>query len=249
MKFTLLYILLMFSFVSFGQKKYRTVKNKLNLIHKEVYQIEKKNKIKDGFYYIIKNNTKDTLVIGNYKDDKKVGIWKYYGKGKIPYMVYDFSKNELLSNRSRIIYDSTYIKKEDKYILDKVDNPQIPIGFKDQAQYDLAKSFTVPKKVIKNGTPAVFTYSFVISKDGVLKDIKVEQSIDKAYDEKVIKTIKELNYTWIPAKKDGKAFDSKSFIIVEFSNGPNLSKKDLTKAYLWCIQMVYYSVTSKSIAS
>lgn len=246
MKFTLLYILLMLSFVSFGQKKYKTVKKKINLIHKEVYQIEKKSKLKEGFYYYIDTSKNDTLISGNYKDDKKVGLWKYYGRGKFPYLEYDFSTNKLISNRYRITKDSTYIKKDDKYILDKVDSPQIHIGFKNQAEYDLAKSLTIPKSVIKNGTPTVFIYSFVISKDGILKNIKVEQSIDKEYDKKAIKTIKELDYNWVPALKDGETVDSKSFLIIDFSNGQNLSKNDRTKAYLWQVKLVYYGIITKS---
>ena len=44
----------------------------------ETFTVDKKSKLKNGNYLKISAMTKDTLATGNYRDDLKTGIWKYF---------------------------------------------------------------------------------------------------------------------------------------------------------------------------
>ncbi|WP_282015309.1 energy transducer TonB [Marinifilum flexuosum] len=238
------FTLLLISTQCFGQKKYKRVKHQITHLHKEIYQVDKKSKIKEGFYYVVNTRTKDTLVTGEYLNNKRIGIWKFYKKDSTPHLEYDYDRNQLASYNSGNRIDSTFIKKGDKYVLDKVDNPQIYIGFENQAEFDMIKKIKLPTELMEKHKSGSCLYSFIISKEGILKDITIEQSINKNLDKNAIKTIKELNYKWEPARQNGKPIDSKSFLLIEVFNHENFSKRDLGKVYFWHHMLFYRSVTT-----
>lgn len=236
--------LLLSSLHGIGQKKYKKVKRQISRSHKEIYQLNKENKTKEGYYYLINTMSKDTLITGNYSNDKRTGNWKFNQKQSAPYIEYNYDEHLLTSYKSDNKIDSTFIKKGDKYVIDRVENPQLYIGFKDQVLYDLMKNIKLPKEIIDNEQSGLCMYSFVISKDGILKDIRVEQSLDKKLDKNVINSISELNYTWEPAKKDGNPVDSKSFLFIEIANNQEIPENNLNKAYFWHLTMAYYTTTT-----
>ncbi|TLX73280.1 hypothetical protein E9993_15945 [Labilibacter sediminis] len=240
MKNTIVCILLLFTIVGHSQKRCKTVKRSLNSIHKEIYQVEKRSKQKNGFYYILDKITKDTLVIGNYNQDCRVGDWKYFKDKETLYLEYDFDNNELkfYDNNSEI--DSTYINKNNKYIFDKVDNPQLYIGFVNEALSELATVLRVPVDMIESGKTGICIYSFVIDTNGILNDIKVEQSINKELDFFVFEAIKGLKNKWIPAKKGGQAFSSKTTLTVQIANNSDILINDLNTPYSWHLVLMYY---------
>ncbi len=124
--------------ISFAQDlKFKRVKSKP---YTEEYTIDKKTKQKSGNYKLIQKY-RDTSVIqitGQYKDNNKIGIWKYNYFND--FLVYDHSKDSIMAVPSKISKcDSFFVKIDNKFILSKVDFPPIFFGYWDQL-YDLIET-------------------------------------------------------------------------------------------------------------
>ena len=76
MKITYFVLILFLSLNGFSQelKSKKMVTNQFV----ETFTVDKKSKLKNGNYLKISAITKDTLATGNYRDDLKTGIWKYF---------------------------------------------------------------------------------------------------------------------------------------------------------------------------
>lgn len=242
MKKLLIYTLLFASVTCFGQKKYKTVKRTLSLNHKEVYSFEKKSKQKDGFYYILNVNTRDTLVCGTYANDAQTGVWKYYRKDATPYFEFDFDNEALCRYDRSEAEDLTYIKKGNIFVLDKVDNPQLYMGFENEAIMELATSIKLPLDIVKSGQSGKCLYSIVIDKNGKLSSIEVEASINKEFDRMVVDRVEGLKSKWIPVIKDGVPFESKTLLVIDIWNDSTSGQKTSDNTpYLWQLGLKYFS--------
>lgn len=241
----LIYTLLFISAASYGQKKYKTIKRPLSSVRKEIYRIDKKTKQKEGFYYVVNTQTEDTLVVGNYLNDNKVGLWKYFETDTTLFYTYNYDSN-ILSNPNNVSGgDSTYIKSNNEYVFASVDNPQLYGSYKNAAVTELAMAFTLPISILKEGKCGRFIYSFVVDETGVLKNIVVEQSSLKEFDTSVIKGLQALKENWLPAKKDGKVCDSKTFLFIDIANDKSKVQDIENTPYLWHLDLIYGGISSK----
>lgn len=58
--------------------------------------------------------------------------------------------------------------------------------------------------------------SFFVEKDGTLIDIQVVKSMDKAFDDEVLRVIRNMS-KWVPALRDKKAIKSKYSVPIRFT--------------------------------
>jgi len=199
-------------------------KTKRGWWYKEQFVINKQTNIKQGVYRMITIGfeKKDTIIFGNYCNDRKCGNWVYkYGKDSL---VYDYNDSIIKYIPKEIMScDSAYVKAGDKFILKKVNSPAILIGYpyficgtiKHDGQF----------KLLERGDKAVV--SFVIDTTGNVKDIKIEKSINDLADRKLIDDIKESQsqLKWLPAKREGQPVESKiSIEVTHVGNTDNLPK-------------------------
>lgn len=241
----------MFASFVFGYQTYSQefkIKKKTSRFTKEIYQIDKKNKTKSGFYYKISTTSKDTLVIGNYLNDEKTGLWTYNKMNGEKYIEYNYNSKTITALYSEVLEsDSTYIIRDNEFVLDKVDNPQIYLGFENEATFQIAASIKLPFDIVKNDITGRSLASFVVDENGKMRDLKIELSLSKELDKKILVEIKKLDGDWIPASKNGKAISSKVMFIVDvqkvsFNNKKTGLNKDLP--YLWHTLIGYSSVTT-----
>ncbi|MDP4272103.1 MAG: hypothetical protein Q8909_18570, partial [Bacteroidota bacterium] len=72
--------------------------------------INKQTKQKEGLYLKVDMNTGDTLVSGQYSNDKKSGKWRFADKKDI-YFEYDFTENRISRTSASIQAVDTFIIK------------------------------------------------------------------------------------------------------------------------------------------
>ena len=245
------YLLLAFAGLLFTQQTYSQnlkTKKKTSLYAKEIYQIDKKSKQKEGFYYRISTRTKDTLVIGHYSNDQKTGLWSYNKINGEKYIEFNYETKTIASfYGGELKSDSTYILRDKKFILDRVDHPQLYLGFENEPLSHIAINIKLPIGIVKSGITGRSVASFVVNENGKIKDEKIEFSLSKEFDKKILDVITKLTGDWVPATKDGKAFSSKIILTVDvqtmsqsFGRIPMNKEKDLP--YLWHTVLSYSSV-------
>ncbi len=144
MKTILTILISTFFFVIYAQSPEKKIKKLRDDYFIYVYTINKSNKQKDGEYYKIRKVTKDTVIFGYYKSDKKAGIWKFKNAIKGDYIIFNYDSLvfNFLSNNFRNI-DTFFVKKDSVYVLDKVDSPPIYLGYESEIN-ELIKNNTLP---------------------------------------------------------------------------------------------------------
>lgn len=175
-------------------------------------------KIKDGVYKVMDANNK-TLVIGYYRQDKKVGIWNYFNPNGVLVQRYDYSNDSLLMNNNHD--EGTLVKYSfeipDAKIPANTDvTPPVKIGGNNYGFYLLYDIRQIPIQVRNEiaTTRAVMNYEFTIGPDGKLESWDISY-LDSRMDKEItknnlsIKHLPEDAYTFIPAKLNGRPVRSK----------------------------------------
>jgi len=215
----------------------------------EVFTIDKGSKLRNGGYLKIDMKTKDTLISGAFRDNLKTGIWKYNDLKSKPWITYDFDKKYLtrLSDElSRI--DSFMIRKDDKFVFEKVDSPPTYIGYKDEMKNLLERSLKIPNEILENGLSVISIASFVVDKEGKMREFKILKTSTKDVNEALFEAFKKIEGEWSPAIYHGQPIDSDVFIVFDIkphgtpSAIPKISNSIVT-------HFEYYAVQRRAISS
>jgi len=251
MKTTLTYLFCIFCLTAFANsdKKQKEIKDNYSTCS---YTIDKKTKLKDGEYIKIRNSNRDTLVIGHYENDRKVGLWKYKSPGNKDYITYNYDNQSVVCMDPAISkVDSFLIASEnnDLYLLNKVDAPPIYLGFKGEVKSVINNNIKIPVYEMERGIHGVSAASFVIDRTGKITQIKIERSVSKSFDMTLTKAIEMLDSEWIPAKVNNSPTDAKMNIIVRVYNSTS-HPKSKDKPYEIAIDLAYYvAMTKKYLGS
>lgn len=237
MKFITFSVLMFFFLNGYSQELKIIKKNSPD--YSEIYSVDKKTKRKDGAYLKLNKLTKDTLVSGNYSNNIKSGLWKYYDKSKNIYLTYNF-ENKYLNRLSPKISetDSFFIKKDSLFVLEKVDSPPIYLGYKDEFRITLSDNLILPVEIIENKITGFCVCTFVVDEQGKMKDIQIEKSLNKKFGKNIIQTLEAINGDWIPAYLNGKPIESKMYLFFEVSQNDK-KRNFIEKPYL----LVFYYYT------
>ncbi|HRZ95935.1 MAG TPA: energy transducer TonB [Paludibacter sp.] len=229
--------LLLFFFLSgFSQERKIKKKNSTNFI--EVYSVDKKTKRKDGVYLKLNKLTNDTLISGNFSNNTKSGLWRYFDNSKNVYLTYNYDNQHLNQISPEIsASDSFYIKKDSIFTLEKVDSPPIYLGYKDEFGITMNQNIVLPVEIIENKIIGFCVSTFVVDKQGKMKDIRIEKSLNKKFNQNIIQTLKTINGDWIPAKLNGKPVESKTYLFFDVSQ---FEKKRTFKEKPY-LQVFYFS--------
>jgi hypothetical protein len=211
------------------------------------YTIDRQSKLKEGKYVKIRNSNHDTLVTGQYENDRKVGLWKYRSSGNKNYITYNYdskSAEYLDPAISKVDSFLTIEGSNGMFFLNKVDSPPIYLGFPGEIKVLLARNINLPVTEMQRGLEGSTTASFVISRTGAISNIKIERSLNRTFDKIVLDAIKLIDSEWIPAKVNNIPTDAKINVLVRVSNSKKLSKpKD--QPYEIVILQTYSGVRTK----
>lgn len=187
---------------------------------KEISTVDKSTGLKTGQFVKIDRQTKDTLVIGNYQNDERSGLWKYFEKDNKLWMTYDFDNKSLILIPDVFRSTKTFvIKKEDSFSLENVDNPPFYLGSKNEVGKVLAMDIKVPSEILQKTESGISTINLVIGKEGTIKDIVADNLQSKDFLLQTKKAINTLESDWIPAKVNGVPVDAIIPVIIEVNFG------------------------------
>lgn len=238
MKTSILVFFISITTIIFSQvRKTVTIENKYQT---EKYTINKTNEKKEGNYLVLGKTKTDTLVIGNYANDTKIGTWEYRTSQNRMYICYDYD-NSIVRKFSNEIsnIDSFYIKNDTAIVLTKVDRAPVYLGYKSAIKYILWKNTFVPIQMAQQGTTGTSLASFIVNTTGKISDIKIEKSINKDLDKIILNAISKVDGDWLPAIKSAVPVDSKIYILVNVSFD-KITSKYTEKPYLLVHNLIYY---------
>ncbi|WP_114777650.1 energy transducer TonB [Botryobacter ruber] len=93
--------------------------------------------------------------------------------------------------------------------------PQFPGGEKALFVF-LAQNIKYPKAAIMDKASGSVLVSFIVEKDGKVKDIKVKKSVHPAIDAEAVRVIAEMP-TWVPGEQDGEPISVRNTLPVKFT--------------------------------
>lgn len=177
--------------------------------YKKVYNVYKDDvNIKDGDYFLY---YKDKVIEkGCYKDNEKVGNWRFYNLNRTLEYEYDFDNKEIVSISGR---DNNLFKHETPCLY--VGSPLIPYLF-------FVENLSYPAKAVNQDLQGDIVLALKIDKQGKIYGFylykKLQHIIDKAVKDVAIK----MPYEWdfLPATYQGKPVMSEYHISIEFELVP-----------------------------
>jgi hypothetical protein len=195
---------------------------------REIYSVDKSTKLKNGSYIKFDKQTKDTLICGQYQNNQKTGVWKYFAEENKLWMVYDFDKEsfELVPEEISKV-ESFIVQKGDAFEFSKVDNPPIYLASKSEIEKVLSSNIKLSSEITSSGKSGLSIAKFVVGKDGKIKDIAEEQMLSKDLFAQIKKALENLEEGWIPAKISGAPVDSQILLVLDIrpSGDPLFSDK------------------------
>jgi len=212
-------------------------------IFKEIYSVEKKTKIKSGTYVKIGKLSKDTLIVGQYQNNQRSGVWKYFSEGNKLWMSYDFDKKAFALIPDEIKNLTQFnVSNGSEYTEQKVDNPPIYLASKKEIEFRISSELVPSADIVVNSKSGLCVARFVIDKTGHLKDIVPEVMMSYAIFPQIKLIMEDLKEPWIPAKMNGQEVDSQYILVLDIKPEGKPLFEDNPK----CI-VVHYNYLSKII--
>jgi len=212
-------------------------------IFKEIYSVEKKTKVKNGTYVKIDKLSKDTLIVGQYQDNQRSGVWKYFSEGNKLWMSYDFDKKAFALIPDEIKNLTQFnVSNGSEYTEQKVDNPPIYLASKKEIELQISSGVIPVEDIVVNSKSGLCVARFVIDKTGHLKDIVPEVMMSYAIFPQIKLIMEDLKEPWIPAKMNGQEVDSQYILVLDIKPEGKPLFEDNPK----CI-VVHYNYLSKLI--
>jgi TonB family protein len=200
MKFIITLIFAILSVCGFCQE------TKLKKKGREIYYVLKSDKnIKHGSYnYIIREKI---IVKGQYTNNEKTGIWEFYNDKDSLEQKYDYSNKEMIFNNNPNGFSNC------KVVLNEEQTEVIPelkpifIGGMSSYNRFISDNLKYPKESKVKGIEGRQIVLIYLTKDGLIKNIKIYRSISPDIDEEALRLISILPNNWIPAKHKNEFVD------------------------------------------
>jgi periplasmic protein TonB len=183
---------------------------------KEVFYVLKDNQqIRQGEY---KRTSGKLKTIGQFDNNKRIGIWKSFGENDELVQTIDFANNSITPNK--ISDDSKYwIRSEDDFKEIRPEQAPAFIGSYTVLYRFFGTTLRYPAEARRFGVEGKVFISVVITKDGRIIDEKVEKGLGYGLDEEALRVIQEIPDEWAPGIVNGEPTDMKILIPIFFRLG------------------------------
>ncbi len=239
MKKVIILLAICISFNGYSQELKK--KKKTNEFSKEIYFINKENKLKHGDYVKLNVSTKDTIIKGHYENDKKIGKWTYFQAENKVNFIYDYDNEQICFLSQELKGKNEFLVKiENNFKLENVDIPSLYLGSTDEIKYHLQR-VRLSDKIIKNGQAGISVIAIEIDKNG-RASYSVKKSLDSSFEKNIIKTLEQFSNEWLPSKQNG--IEKESQVLITYTIRPAAMSKlpldNIEKPYSWYFELYFY---------
>ena len=201
--------------VSYGQDNLKkvTVNDRKNHLT-ESYTVKKPgNVIKQGTYELI-GGKKNVLIEGNYANNNRTGVWKFYSESGELVRQFNFDRDSLVeykwnANDSTVLRVKTavgWMKKE-------VSSPPFPLY--GDLNFIISRNLQYPAEAKKAHQEGRVVVSVHIDRTGVILGYRRDSKASTLFDEEALRVVKLID-VWYPAICEGKKTECEYLIPVEF---------------------------------
>lgn len=192
------------SFSVFAQKLKKKIEKHKDAYYTEIYHVLKHDKkIKHGPYKQV-TSSGQLLEEGQYENNEKVGVWKFYSQGKLE-QEYNYTTSEVEFRKpihKRVFTYYTIQNGQRKEIVpDKV---PVFIGGDSRVLRSTGTMLKYPEEAQRKGISGVVQISITITKDGKMINEHVTSGIGGGCDEEALRVLKLVPDEWVPAEVNGK---------------------------------------------
>ncbi len=225
-----------------GKTQELKTKKQQDQVFTEIFQFDKKSKLKQGAYLKIQHQSNDTVAKGQYLNDVKSGIWAYFDTGKQLYMKYDHTSDSCLWVSELASKPDTFpVRGRNNFGFAELNRPPLYIGFRKELEVRFASSLRVPIPVMEKEESIVCMATFVVTKEGNIDEIQTEKIENKQFRDQVLELLKGFDGKWLPGIYNGNKVDTKLYMV--FDIGPVTFKPPLVKKpYIINISLKYYGI-------
>ena len=96
---------------------------------------------------------------------------------------------------------AVYAQSEEKVYTEVDKSPEFPGGVRAMYEY-LARNIQYPVRAARNKVQGKVMTTFVVGKDGTIRDITVESGVNKEVDQEAVRVIKRMP-KWLPGEHEG----------------------------------------------
>lgn len=213
MKFLTLTMLLCCFVLSWAQKvKTKTEKNRY---FKEIYQIDKASRLKNGDYVQLNPESRDTLCTGMYTKGEPIGLWKFYSQEGTLSHSYDYhTKSFRKYINPEVGTIELPVMRNGAFPVERVDREPVYLGyegeFKDQILLQLDIESLIKKAQKKQG---ISVLSMVVDARGQPRVVRAEETHDLEIARMLIAAMKEVKGDWLPAVQNGDPVSTKIYLL------------------------------------
>lgn len=147
---------------------------------------------------------------GNYKNDKKTGIWEYFDYDGLPELTIDIDSNKVLKySLNKSIKDKDYRDTIYKVITTngvkrlKLDRPPFYAEGYTFILSTLASNIKYPIKALENNVSGRVEITFTIDTNGKTSNHKITKRIGYDCDEESLRVVKMIPDNWLPGILNG----------------------------------------------
>ena len=177
--------------------------------YQEIYDIDKKTNQKNGIYLKRLNGTLIEDI--QFKNNIRIGKWKFYGMDNQPNLIYDYDSNKVLLydfDTSKIISTSW-----NDSIAINFNRPPVLFGSMNEMEQNI---LYYPPDAAENGVSGEVKIGFTIDNKGIPTNFRIIQSAGKILDNSLLNALTKLNMNWLPALKNGIPVKCDVFVRVKY---------------------------------
>lgn len=117
-------------------------------------------------------------------------------------------------------------KKRDDLVYRIVEDMPVYPGGENQLRKDIAAEVKYPEEAKKKGTQGKVYISFVVSKEGKIKDARIARGVDPVLDKEALRVMNALDKAWKPGKQRGTAVNVEYTVPIKFALDADKSDSD-----------------------
>ncbi len=182
---------------------YQRFTNNMRLLESGYYNQGKK----DSVWIQYNNWNQFPEITGQYKNDKKVGIWTYYKEKDTVEFLYDFDNNKVSGITSDTSKEYQVLIGTDT-VKTKLAQPPLYLGGKSTIQKTLVDNVNYPNEARENNIQGRVLVAFTIMPDGQASAPWIMRGIHPSIDKEALRALAHLPALWSAAIYKGQPVTS-----------------------------------------